>query len=259
MRKSKFRMVLPVLKHWLVPELHHASPSFTILGFQVTSPQNEMVWWYLMQLIITYWHEPPTLRDIGDGLLPRIKTNMTVTLKDTGWSDIMRRSKRIPDSGSVIAKAITPIETIKYVGHPGSARDSEGWHPMGLPTRYGFSIPDSTMMNLGLYTTKTPVWSGGLKIFLRPWEWTNWSFFNPNLALELSPCLAAWHESLLVDLGTSGHEEWWLDLTFAWHWGYMFDRWGISWWTQPAVDDPKSWCQLNLNASFRTNAVKMGY
>ena len=233
-RKSKFRMVLPVLKHWMVAE-HPRGPSFT--ATHTTVPITLKMRWF-------------------DDIWCNLLTWTSNIERHRGWFTTEKKKwpwhwkildgliscvdpERIPDSGSVIAKAITPIETIKYVGHPGSARDSEDWHE-GFTNKIWFFHPngildDSTMMNLGLYTTKTPDWSGGLKFFLHPWEWTNWRFFNPHLAVELSPCLAAWHESLLVDLGTGGLEEWWLDLTFAWHWGYMFDRWGISWWTPSSL------------------------
>lgn len=198
----------------------------------------------------TSWHEPPTLRDIGDGFLPR-KNKIPWHWKILDGLISCVDPERIPDSGSVIAKAITPIETIKYVGHPGSARDSEGWHEGFTNKIWCFHpngiLDDSTMMNLGLYTTKTPVWSGGLKIFWHPWEWTNWSFFNPNLAVELSACLAAWHESLLtLEPADLRNDDW------IWH---LHDIEGIcliagAYLGGPqAVYDPGSWCQLNLNAS----------
>jgi hypothetical protein len=88
-RKSKFRMVLPVLKHWMVAE-HPRGPSFT--ATHTTVPITLKMRWFddIWCNLLTWTSNIERHR----GWFTTEKKKMTVTLKDTGWSDIMRRSRK---------------------------------------------------------------------------------------------------------------------------------------------------------------------
>lgn len=172
------------------------------------------------------------------GWFPTEKKQNTVTLKDTGWSDIMRRSRKNSRLWKCHRQGNHADRDHKVRGSPGvcSGLRRLTWRvyqqDMVFPSQWDFRWFNHDEFGT-IYNQNTCLvwWS---QDFLAPLRVDELEFLQSKSGCGIVRLLGgvAW---IFVDLGTGGLEEWWLDLTFAWHWGYMFDRWGISWWTPSSL------------------------